>query len=97
MGSDPDYNTEGPNKVKGEDSLTYAFDLPGATVAKVTARLLYQATPPYYLQDRFCTGEGSKDTDRLLYLAENLVSDKTPDIKDWVLQVGATALHQEAQ
>ncbi len=97
VGSDPDYNTEGPNKVKGEDSLTYAFDLPGATVAKVTARLLYQATPPYYLQDRFCTGEGSKDTDRLLYLAENLVSDKTPEIKDWVLQVGATALHQEAQ
>ena len=28
-----------------------------------------------------------------MYLVENLVSDKTPEIKDWVLQVGATAVY----
>ncbi|GAB4517816.1 MAG: hypothetical protein Tsb0019_17710 [Roseibium sp.] len=92
---DPDYDVEGGNRITGGDTLTYAFDLADAKVARVTARLLYQATPPFYLQDRFCTGDGSKDTDRLLYLTENLVSDETPEIKDWVLQVGATAMVQE--
>lgn len=97
VGNDPDYDAEAGN-IAGADSLTYAFDLNGgAPVAKVTARLLYQATPPFYLQDRFCTGADSKDTNRLLYLTENLVSDKTPEIKDWVLQVGETAEYSQAQ
>lgn len=99
-GIDPDYDTEAPpppggdSPITGADSLTYAFDLPSDSkpVARVTARLLYQATPPFYLQDRFCTGHGT-DTERLMYLVENLVSDKTPEIKDWVLQVGATAMY----
>lgn len=94
---DPDYNVEGPGKIAGEDSVTYAFDLPGTKVARVEARLLYQATPPFYLQDRFCTGVGDRDTKRLLYLAENLVGDDTPEIKDWVLQVGATAMVRETR
>ncbi|WP_135507115.1 hypothetical protein [Roseovarius aestuariivivens] len=88
---DPDYDAEGATPVTGADTVTYAFDLPDVTVARVTARLLYQATPPFYLQDRFCTGADSKDTNRLLFLADNLVSEKTPEIADWVLQVGATA------
>lgn len=101
VGTDSDYDAEKTppkgkdSSITGADSLTYAFDLPtGKTVAKVTARVLYQATPPFYLQDRFCTGKGT-DTDRLLYLVENLVSDETPEIKDWVLQVGATATYPE--
>lgn len=94
---DPDYDAEGPQKIAGADSLTYAFDLPGAAVTRVTARLLYQATPPFYLQDRFCTGKDSKDTNRLLYLAENLVGDDTPEIRDWALQVGSTAEYSTAQ
>lgn len=101
VGSDPDYDAEATpptgkdSAITGADSLTYAFDLPaGKKVAKVTARVLYQATPPFYLQDRFCTGQGT-DTDRLMYLVENLVSDKTPEIKDWVLQVGATAVYSD--
>ena len=94
---DPDYDPENGTPITGADSLTYAFDLPGVTVAKVTARLLYQATPPFYLQDRFCTGGDGKDMNRLLYLADNLVSDQTPEIKDWVLQVGATATYPAAQ
>ncbi|MEO9529582.1 hypothetical protein [Roseibium sp.] len=91
---DPDYDAEGSSPITGADTLTYAFDLPDATVARVTARLLYQATPPFYLQDRFCTGVGNRDTNRLLYLTENLVGEDTPEIKDWVLQVGATAVDQ---
>lgn len=88
---DPDYDAEADRPITGADSLTYAFDLQGASVARVTARVLYQATPPFYLQDRFCTGGDTKDMNRLLYLADNLVSEKTPEIQDWVLQVGATA------
>ena len=88
---DPDYDAEADRPITGADSLTYAFDLQGAAVARVTARVLYQATPPFYLQDRFCTGGDTKDMNRLLYLADNLVSEKTPEIQDWVLQVGATA------
>jgi hypothetical protein len=95
---DPDYDTEAGRAVTGADRVTYAFDLPdGKTVARVTARLLYQATPPFYLQDRFCTGKETTDMNRLLYLADNLVSDKTPEIKDWVLQVGSTATYSRAQ
>jgi glycosyltransferase involved in cell wall biosynthesis len=95
---DPDYDTEASKAITGADSLTYAFDLPdGKTAAKVTARLLYQATPPFYLQDRFCTGQQTTDMNRLLYLADNLVSDKTPEIKDWVLQVGSVAEYSSGQ
>ena len=53
------------------------------------ATLYYQATPPYYLQDRFCTSQ-SEDTARLYYLAGKLNVASTP-IKDWKLQVGSTA------
>ena len=39
--------------------------------AAVQATLYYQATPPFYLQDRFCTSS-SKDTKRLYYVAGKL-------------------------
>ena len=58
----------------GSDSL----DLPRAAgrprrrkPAAVQATLYYQPTPPFYLQDRFCTSN-SKDTKRLYYLAGKL-------------------------
>ena len=53
------------------------------------AALYYQATPPYYLQDRFCTSR-SEDTARLYYMAGRLDVAATP-IKDWKLKVGPTA------
>lgn len=67
IGNDPDYVTG------GGDKLVYAVpraELSG-TPASVRARLYSQATPPFYLQDRFCTAEGP-DTDRLFYLTGHL-------------------------
>ena len=59
---DPDYRTG------GGDSLEYvvAQDEIDGTPASVRARLYYQATPPFYLQDRFCTATGP-DAARLYY------------------------------
>ncbi|WP_200340935.1 hypothetical protein [Rhodovibrio sodomensis] len=86
--SDPDYATPATG-AGGTDSLTYAVDLAGldGTPATVRAWLSYQATPPFYLQDRFCTAEG-KDRDRLFYLTGNLDLTDSP-APDWRLQVGA--------
>jgi hypothetical protein len=71
VGADPDYQTG------GGDTLLYRVPLAGlaGTPASVEATLYYQATPPYYLQDRFCTSQ-SEDTKRLYFVAGNL------DLKD---------------
>ena len=85
VGDDPDYQTG------GADTVTYRVPLAqlrGRAVA-VRATLYYQATPPYYLQDRFCTSR-SEDTARLYYLTGRLNVAATP-IKDWKLQVGPSA------
>jgi hypothetical protein len=58
----------------------------GGRAVAVRAMLYYQATPPYYLQDRFCTSR-SADTARLYYLTGRLNVAGSP-IKDWKLQVG---------
>lgn len=77
---DPDYSAG------GGDSLIYRVPLSelAGKPANVKATLYYQATPPYYLQDRFCTSN-SADTKRLYYLAQNLDLD-TP-AKDWKLKL----------
>jgi hypothetical protein len=51
----------------------------------VRATLYYQATPPFFMQDRFCTGEGA-DTSRLRYISGHLKLDATPGA-DWKLRV----------
>ena len=86
---DADYATR-PSGASGTDRLTYTVDLGDldGTPARVRAWLNYQATPPFYLQDRFCTAEG-KDRDRLFYLAGHLDLDDTP-AADWSLTVGET-------
>ena len=69
VGDDPDYR----DGVGGGDSIVYEVplsDMSGAPTA-VRVRLSYQATPPFYLQDRFCTAQG-KDRDRLYFLGGNL-------------------------
>jgi hypothetical protein len=79
---DPDYRTG------GSDSLTYRVplaELGGKKAAAVQATLHYQATPPYFLQDRFCTS-GSADTKRLYYLAGKLNLTGTM-AQDWKLRV----------
>ena len=49
------------------------------------ARLYYQATPSFYLQDRFCTAKGD-DTDRLAYLAQYLNLEDTA-AENWALKL----------
>jgi hypothetical protein len=80
-GDDPDYRDG------GRDAVIYRVplaDIPGKP-ATVEATLYYQATPPYYLQDRFCTSK-SDDTKRLYYLASRLDLDGTP-AADWKLRL----------
>jgi hypothetical protein len=85
IGGDPDYESG------GADSVTYRVPLAqlSGRPAAVRASLYYQATPPYYLQDRFCTAR-SEDTTRLYYLVGRLKTAATP-IQDWKLQVGGSA------
>jgi hypothetical protein len=84
VGKDPDY-VHG-----GKDSLEYEIplaDLPGQPVA-VRATLYYQATPPYFLQDRFCTSR-SADTQRLYFLSGHVNLQGT-SAEDWKLEVVGT-------
>jgi hypothetical protein len=79
--NDPDYASG------GGDTLVYRVPLAGLAgkPATVTATLYYQATPPYFLQDRFCTSD-SADTRRLYYVAGNLRLDGTP-AQSWKLRL----------
>lgn len=81
VGDDPDY-AEG-----GRDRLTYriALDDMQGDPAQVRARLHYQATPPFYLQDRFCTAQGT-DRDRLYFLTGHLNLEHSA-AQGWKLQV----------
>jgi hypothetical protein len=51
----------------------------------VEAVLYYQATPPFFMQDRFCTAQG-RDPNRLEYLAAGLKLDHTP-AANWKLRM----------
>ncbi|MFC3229692.1 hypothetical protein ACFOGJ_20755 [Marinibaculum pumilum] len=83
VGDDPDYGDG-----QGRDRIVY--DVPMSALAgvpaTVRARLYYQATPSYYLQDRFCTATGA-DRDRLYFLAGHANLDGTA-IEDWKLAIG---------
>jgi|GEM_PF-314693 len=88
VGNDPDYNSVGGKPYGGGDTVGYAIPLEDieGTPATVVAELHYQATPPFYLQDRFCTAEGS-DRDRLYYLAGKIDLDGRAD--DWKLAIAS--------
>jgi hypothetical protein len=79
-GDDPDYVTG------GGDSLVYEVPLAeiAGKPAAVEATIYYQATPPFFLQDRFCTSR-TPDTKRLYYLAGKL--DVSGATQDWKLRV----------
>lgn len=84
---DPDYDTG------GGDSLDYRVDLASlpagaGEAAAVRATLYYQAIPPFFLQDRFCTSK-SPDTQRLAFLAGHLSLEGT-EAADWKLEVVGT-------
>lgn len=78
---DPDYETG------GGDSLVYRVPLNqlSGKPASVQATLYYQPTPPYFLQDRFCTAKG-EDTKRLFYVSGKLNLAGSP-AADWKLRV----------
>jgi hypothetical protein len=86
VGADPDYVTG------GGDSLVYEIDLGEVkgTPASLRATLFYQAMPPYFLEDRFCTSK-SADTQRLYFLAGHLNLDGT-EAEDWKLEVVGSGL-----
>jgi len=69
VGDDPAY----ADAVPASGSVAFTYRVPAAALngkqpAKVSATLYYQATPPFYLQDRFCTGGGGDDQRRLQFL-----------------------------
>ena len=67
VGGDPAYVSGGGD--------TFQYRIPaselGGIPASVTATLYYQAVPPFFLQDRFCTATGV-DRDRLLTVTAGL-------------------------
>src|SRR5262249_28824883 len=68
-----------PNFVGGSDRLTYRIPLASLPdqPASVKATLYYQAIPPLYLQDRFCTTGNQPDTERFYAMAGYLQLDGT--------------------
>jgi len=85
---DPDYAPD--EEASGADSVLYEVPLSAldGEPAEIRATLYYQAIPPFFLQDRFCTAKGT-DTTRLYYLAGKLDTGPGP-IQDWKLKVGRT-------
>jgi hypothetical protein len=94
---DPDYLPRSQGGGGGGDTLTYTIplsDLKGARPATVQARLFYQAMPPYFLQDRFCTAPEKPDTSRLFFVTGHLDLSGTR-AEGWKLMVvssGAVAV-----
>lgn len=84
IGDDPDYRTGGGDSVVYRVPLSELAGKPAA----VQATIYYQATPPNYLQDRFCTSK-SDDTKRLFFLTGKLNLAGTP-AQDWKLKVVST-------
>ena len=84
VSDDPDYASG------GADTLIYRVplaDLAGKPTV-VEATLYYQATPPYFLQDRFCTARGD-DAQRLSDLTRKLNLAGTP-AQGWKLKLVTT-------
>lgn len=82
--NDPDYETG------GRSSTVYEVPLDGldGPVATVEATLYYQATPPFYLQDRFCTSK-DPDTERL-FLLSGFLRQQGSASEGWKLRLVST-------
>jgi hypothetical protein len=81
--TDPAYtNGSGTSIVRYSIAVPAGVDV---THFKVTARLWYQSTPPYFLADRAKTQSAA--TNRLMYLVDGLELDKTP-FASWKLGIG---------
>lgn len=87
---DPDYHNG-----SGIDRIRYLVSGLQQKPASVQARMYYQATPPFYLQDRFCTAMQAKgtpvtDTERLNWLAGRVDLEGVAD--GWRLVVGGSGV-----
>lgn len=89
VGGDPDY-VDG-----GGDTVTYSIDVAelASEPASVQASLYYQATPPFYLQDRFCTSK-SEETKRLAFVTGrlNLAGTRAANWKLLTVSTGPVAV-----
>jgi hypothetical protein len=84
---DPDYHNG-----LGTDRLTYRMTLPAgvdAATCTVQATLYCQATPPFYLDQRFKAAPDGQATKRLYYLASNLKLTGSP-AEHWKLPIVST-------
>ncbi|MEE8278521.1 MAG: hypothetical protein V3R89_07360, partial [Thermoanaerobaculia bacterium] len=72
----------------GGDTVRYRIPLAklSGKPASVRATVYYQATPPFYLQDRFCTTPEGEDTKRLFYMAGRLDLEGT-EAEGWKLRL----------
>ncbi len=82
-GDDPAYAAGGGDTFAYRIPLTAMSGAPG----KVSATLYYQAIPPFFLQDRFCTAKGA-DADRLRYVVSEL--GPGPQAAGWKLNLVST-------
>ena len=62
--------------------------VPGSVT--VTATLMYQAIPPYYLKQRFETAPDGPATQRLYYLASRLQTEGTL-IEGWKIRINSAS------
>lgn len=81
VGGDPAYVHGGGDTVRYQIPLAAIHGKP----ASVEAVLYDQASPPFFLQDRFCTAHGV-DRNRLAYLTAGLNLSGTP-AQDWKLSL----------
>jgi hypothetical protein len=98
--ADPSYSGK---VLTGSDEVTYEIPLPPDQLAKarkVTVSLYYQATPPYYLAQRFenaAKGPLKEDTARLYYLAAHLNTDARAEDGSRYLEGWKLLLAQESE
>jgi hypothetical protein len=86
INDDPDYVAGGGDEVVYDIALD---NLPkGRVPVSVEAKLYYQATPPFYQQDRMCTAKGD-DAERLGFLISRL-NLKGTQAEGWKLEIAST-------
>ncbi|HYV43380.1 MAG TPA: hypothetical protein VFA20_00905, partial [Myxococcaceae bacterium] len=98
--ADPSYSGK---VLTGSDQVEYEISLPPDQLAKarkLTVSLYYQATPPYYLMQRFdsaARGPLKDDTARLYYVASHLNTDARAEDGTRYLEGWKLLLAQESE
>jgi hypothetical protein len=98
VSGDPDYMDQGAD-FPGMDNLQYVATLPdGVQTSNLSVRvsMYYQATPPYYLYQRFSAAPNGVGTQRLYYLTSHLNLKGTP-IENWKLPLVSATSRKDAK